>query len=126
MLAKGFDCEASERLTEEDPTMLRLRLASLALVSSVLISLAGCAMSPCSEPMCPRVRAFFTSRSTPHETMGECDCHNGHIASTPEFPPMPGPLLVPGQIPITTVPTTQPGVYRVPQASQVPSAPTIK
>ena len=115
--------------------MLRLRLAALALVSGALITLSGCASSNscCSEPMFPRVRGLFTSRSATYEGVGmgtaECDCQNGHIAGAADFiAPMPGPQLMPGptQIPITTVPTTQPGVFRVPQASQMPYSPTIK
>lgn len=114
--------------------MLRLRLASLALASGLLMTLSGC-LNTCAEPMFPRMRSAFASRSVIHGEPVDCECHGAaHMPVPADFASMQGPQLPPGTvmpmpspIPVTNVPAGQPPSYfRVPQASPMPYAPTIK
>ena len=114
----------SELTTEEDLTMLRLRLAYLALASGVLFTLSGC----CS--FCENGRfTLFPNRTAGYASYGgaDCDCHNTFMSPAPTMM-MQGPVTtmpmtataqpqMPTQIPITDVPTTpRPQLFRVPNA----------
>jgi len=113
----------SEQTKEEEPTMLRLRLASLALASSLLL-LSGCS-SLCEDGrMFPRL--FNRSSSRPAMTEGvDCECHSSPWTKGVPMPmplgqgPFPAPSMASNgtpPIPITNIPANQPPIFKVPQA----------
>jgi hypothetical protein len=102
MLMPGLDARGpatirpvfSEPTTEEDMTMLRLRLAYLALASGVLMTLSGCYSSTCDRP--PMFPNLFRSNRVPVMSEGDCPCqHAAQMPSTFEVPPGQGPFIGP-------------------------------
>ena len=108
--------------------MLRLRLASLALASSLLLTLSGCCSFCQDGQLFPRLFRNTSWRGGGAvATEGvDCECHRGHWPKGMEVPPGQGPFLAPPgasfapppPIPITNVPVAQP-----PQTFKVPQAP---
>jgi hypothetical protein len=105
-------------------TMLRLRLAFLALASGVLMTLSGCYSTCDSGPSFPRL---FRSNRVPVMSEGDCGCdHAAHMPGVFDVPPGQGPFMGPppapisGAIPITNLP---PIVTKVPQAPPAPYNP---
>jgi len=132
MLMAGLDARGlatirpvfSEQTTEEEMTMLRLRLAYLALASGVLITLSGCYSTCDSGPTFPRL---FRSNRVPVMSEGDCGCqHAAQMPSVFDVPPGQGPFMgpppapmpMPGPIPITNQPSNLPPIL-----NKVPSAP---
>ncbi len=120
----------SEPTKEKERAMLRFRLISLALASS--LALSGCCTTCESGSMFPRLSERFSARPAMMES-ADCDCQR---SAWPQGMPMPtgqGPFLMPGSasnppVPtITTVPTTQPpppAMFRVPPAPPTAYSPT--
>jgi hypothetical protein len=112
--------------------MLRLRLASLALASGLMLMLSGC--NTCSEDGRMFPRLFGTTSMRPagsYGLPGECECHGAHsMPPVMDSASMPGPMWPvqsgpnASQIPITNVPANQPPqMFPVPQARPVPYNP---
>lgn len=104
--------------------MLRLRLASLALASSLLLTLSGCCAFCEDGKLFPRL---FKRTSQSHPAMmagADCECPRSHWPRGVEMPVGQGPFLVPPtasypgtSIPITNVPAGQaPQIFKVPQS----------
>jgi len=90
--------------------MLRLRMASLALASGVLVTLSGCTSTCEREPLFSRL--FDRSSSYGSRSSAECECHNSFMGPTPTMMPSQGTMTtMPSSatsIPITNIPQGQP------------------
>jgi hypothetical protein len=131
-----------EQTLEEEYSMRRLRLASLALACGLLSTLSGCCAFCEDGRMFPRL--FRSSSQRPildrlHGNTGsigayhqpECDCQHGAHMPAPDFQggqiftmPPTGMPVGPTPIPITNIPASQPpNILKVPQAAPTPYFP---
>ena len=109
--------------------MLRLRLASLALASGLLLTLSGC-RTTCEDEgrFFPRLFNHSSLKASSH---GECDCHHGQLPPHMMMESAQGPVLtapsMAGQtapVLIRDVPASQPPqVFKVPMAAPTPYNP---
>ena len=107
--------------------MLRLRLASLALASSLLLTLSGCCAFCEDGRLFPRMFNRSSNRATTDGV--DCECQRPGWPGGVEVPVGQGPFIVPPgahanpPIPITNIPATQPPLFKVPQAPPTPYVP---
>lgn len=111
--------------------MRRLRLVSLAVASTLLLTLSGCS-SMCEDGrMFPRL---FNRSSSSRNGMGaECECHSSGwpqgmgmpVGQGPFVGPMPQSATHP-PIPITNTHVAQPQLFKVPQAPPTVYVPSHK
>ena len=114
----------SELTKEKESTMRRLRLISLGLASSLLLTLSGCCSFCQDGQMFPRLFNRSSNRAVMASDGAACECQ--HQSAWSPGVPMPvgqGPFLVPSgaphqppPIPITNIPPAQPQLFKIPQA----------